>query len=258
MAMAQPPPAPRSGPPPSAHDATAIAVIAAYHHTAASYDRVYSDPVARAEDRIVRRWLAPAVARLRLYQAVVDLGCGTGLFLRLFPTLRTHQYLGLDISPDMLDQARSLHPRSRFEQRDLRDPLDPDLAATTALLLALYGAACYHPTPLQTLQARLASLPPGASCRAILFGPGYESRIIDAPPTITTWDELDDWRDALPAGWTASYRALSPRALARQLETYGERPGAALFAHAALSVAARVRPRAHDASFILLDIERPR
>lgn len=53
---------------------------------------------------------------------LLDVGCGVGLFLdyliqNVVPG--TWCYTGLDISPAMIDQARSRHPLARFLSRDL-------------------------------------------------------------------------------------------------------------------------------------------
>ena len=64
------------------------------------------------EDRRYMRFLIPAGAR------VLDLGCGTGdLLAALEPSLG----VGVDLSPAMIDRARSKHPHLTFHVGDAED-----------------------------------------------------------------------------------------------------------------------------------------
>jgi SAM-dependent methyltransferase len=54
--------------------------------------------------------------------SVLDLGCGPGLALPYLDErhgARMRDYLGVDISPALLDVARRQHPGRRFEERDI-------------------------------------------------------------------------------------------------------------------------------------------
>ncbi|MEO1273453.1 MAG: class I SAM-dependent methyltransferase, partial [Myxococcota bacterium] len=52
--------------------------------------------------------------------SLLDVGCGTGaLYAYLKRTGRQVDYLGLDIVPAMVDEARRLHPEGSFERADL-------------------------------------------------------------------------------------------------------------------------------------------
>jgi SAM-dependent methyltransferase len=59
--------------------------------------------------------------------SILDLGCGFGLFadyLRSESRLGAIDYLGIDLSLPMVEEARRRHPELRFEARDvLADPL---------------------------------------------------------------------------------------------------------------------------------------
>jgi ubiquinone/menaquinone biosynthesis C-methylase UbiE len=51
--------------------------------------------------------------------AILDIGCATGGFLNVFREYEpTISYTGVDISADMISQARTLHPGTQFEVAD--------------------------------------------------------------------------------------------------------------------------------------------
>lgn len=73
------------------------------------------------------RWAVPwklepllgAAARLPDGAAILDVGCGTGDYLlALHEKLPAHRYLGMDLSPEMLEHARSRCPRATLDAAD--------------------------------------------------------------------------------------------------------------------------------------------
>jgi SAM-dependent methyltransferase len=78
--------------------------------------------------------------------SVLDLGCGPGLALPFLDErfgARMHDYLGVDISPALLEVARQKWPGRRFEQRDIiANPLPSrsyDFVAINGVLTAKYS-----------------------------------------------------------------------------------------------------------------------
>lgn len=53
--------------------------------------------------------------------SILDCGCGYGRLLYLLPEWWNGVYLGVDISPDFLNLARTFHPTRAFKRMDLRD-----------------------------------------------------------------------------------------------------------------------------------------
>ena len=51
--------------------------------------------------------------------SVLDVGCGWGRLLTLMPDDWRGEYLGIDISPDFIKDARTRHPSRRFLVHDL-------------------------------------------------------------------------------------------------------------------------------------------
>ncbi len=74
-------------------------------------------------DRPTRRAREQAIARLglRLGQAVLDLGCGTGLSLPILERVAgsSGRIIGVDVSPDMLARARERIARAGWTNVDL-------------------------------------------------------------------------------------------------------------------------------------------
>lgn len=73
---------------------------------------------------------------------VVDVGCGTGDYCQLFTP---SNYVGLDISPSMIDECRRLYPAYRFDVADGDSLTLPDLHADLVLDIAVIE---YYDDPL--------------------------------------------------------------------------------------------------------------
>lgn len=111
----------------------------AYDALAAKYDRHHVDAKSLAENRHIGRYLR---RRVRPGMKVVDLGCGTGLLHELCPVAPS-DYLGLDISQGMLEEARRKYPHHRFELGDMerRNQAVPDGWADR--VVSLFGSPSY-------------------------------------------------------------------------------------------------------------------
>ena len=89
-----------------------------YNSIASKYDKIYSDRISVLENIALMEYLN----RVRQDGVVLDAGCGTGLILdELVPTILPEEYMGFDISQNMLSQAIQKHPeyRTRFIHHDL-------------------------------------------------------------------------------------------------------------------------------------------
>ena len=89
-----------------------------YNSIASKYDKIYSDRISVLENIALMEYLN----KVRQEGMVLDAGCGTGLILdELVPTILPEEYMGFDISQNMLNQAIQKHPdyRTRFIQHDL-------------------------------------------------------------------------------------------------------------------------------------------
>jgi len=65
---------------------------------------------------------------------VLDLGCGTGRFARLFETKRGGRYIGVDFASELIDAAREYNPCMEFICRDIFDCADLIAEADTIML----------------------------------------------------------------------------------------------------------------------------
>jgi len=95
-----------------------VSVIDYYNELANKYDSIYSDKVSMCENEVLFDWLS----RRRLEGRVLDVGCGTGIVLDyVVPTIVPGDYIGFDISANMLMCAREKHPdyATRFIRHDM-------------------------------------------------------------------------------------------------------------------------------------------
>jgi SAM-dependent methyltransferase len=162
-------------------------VAAAYDRVADRYDQAYADPGHRAEDAWLAGWLRPHLAA-NPDGLVLDLGCGTGWVLDQFPDLHPRRYLGVDISPRMLDHARTKHPRHAFEQADMGAMRTPQSAGS---VVSVFGALNHHPYPQGVLLAAAAALQRGGRLALVVYGPRPQPLAIfngDAPPPLRRFD----------------------------------------------------------------------
>ena len=93
--------------------------------TREGYDRVAGEYTSRMADELDhkpfdREQLSRLAERLRGEGPVVDIGCGPGQ-IAAFLAARGVEAGGLDLSPEMIAQARALHPGLRFDVGDMRD-----------------------------------------------------------------------------------------------------------------------------------------
>lgn len=122
-----------------------------YNKEATGYDKNYSSPVCKAEDRIITSLIAPHVKG-----KVIDVGCGTGLLLDY---LSIKNYCGLDISDNMITRAHTKHPKAVFGVGDMNKIPYPKNTFDT--LVSLYGPLSYSLSPQKSLAEFTRVLIPG-------------------------------------------------------------------------------------------------
>jgi len=147
-----------------------------YDEIADQYDRLWDSPEAHEEDQQI-------MERINYTNgAVLDIACGTGLFLDHHPSCE--QYLGIDSSRGMLDQLLQKHPgRSvlcrSFESFAGKQTLKFDLA------VSLFGSPSYiAPAKLLYISEMLAA---NARLFFMFYAPGYvpeTHKYIKTPPPI--------------------------------------------------------------------------
>jgi ubiquinone/menaquinone biosynthesis C-methylase UbiE len=97
-------------------EAASLSPQRAYQLWAPHYDSSVN-PLLVLEERHMARHLATFAGK-----DVVDLGCGTGRWLRKLETQRPQSLMGVDLSPAMLDQARpKCAPTTRLLEADCID-----------------------------------------------------------------------------------------------------------------------------------------
>lgn len=181
-----------------------------YDALAEGYDDSYLDVRSRAENRHVQLLLRLLI---RPSDRVVDLGCGTGLCLDLWP-IAPDRYVGLDISPNMLARARAKHPAHVFVEGDIEAPNSGLPDGSADVVVSLFGSLSYCDLA-RSRDRVLALLRPGGRFLLMFCSPPWIARkiatstvvapflaysaaaIAAAYPGSRVWG-LSRWIDALP------------------------------------------------------------
>ncbi|MEX5271561.1 class I SAM-dependent methyltransferase [Kocuria sabuli] len=134
-------------------------------------------PDLRAEQPVDRGLITAFAEHVRAFEspAVLDAGCGTG---RLISTLQAGglAVTGIDLSPGMLDIARSIHPKVPFHVADLAHlPFD---SATFAGVMAWYSLIHIPPHALTDSLAEIARVLRPGGYFLTGFQAGAGSRIL--------------------------------------------------------------------------------
>ena len=128
-------------------------LIRYYGSLAKVYDSLYLDKLSQDEDRAMAGMLAGRGPR------IIDLGCGTGLALRLMPGYGGF-YLGIDICPRMIQLTRRYEDqRRRFVVGDMHDLPVADRVATD--VVSLFGPLSHCRNPERAIAEAWRILEPG-------------------------------------------------------------------------------------------------
>jgi ubiquinone/menaquinone biosynthesis C-methylase UbiE len=136
---------------------------------ASHYDDLYSDRWSQFENRGVvtrlRKLLPPTT------QAVLDLGCGTGLGWTLLRQAlgREVVYHGIDISPSMLEVCRRNVPSAKLRLGAMTELSEFD-ANTFDAVTAFFGAGSYGSSALGVLESATRVVRPGGMLYLSFFG----------------------------------------------------------------------------------------
>jgi len=152
-------------PPPGA----AIPAGWAYDILGEHYDQSFQREIDLAENEAVFDLFRQKTGSLT-GRDILDLGCGTGLFLEHVKVSPRH-YTGVDISKTMLRQAKMKFPRFRFLQADMKrlrfQPESFDIA------VSFFGSFSYCRRPYRAVSEIRRVLRPGGKVFLMAFGPGY-------------------------------------------------------------------------------------
>ncbi len=152
---------PAADAPAAAPTTPAIDLAARDQRVRSSYDAIapaYADALADELDRLpFERWLLERVVELAGHAPVVEVGCGPG---HVTAYLADHgaAATGFDLSPAMVEQARTRFPQASYDVGDLRRLMRPVAADGWGAVLAWY--ALVHTTPAEMPEALAALVRP--------------------------------------------------------------------------------------------------
>lgn len=140
-----------------------------YDLAAKVYDQAYQDKVSSWENRRIARMIESFAAGPLDEATVYDLGCGTGLYFDL--GLDALQYVGLDISRAMIEQARVKHEGQgrKFEVEDFAI-FRRQIGVEADMIVGLFGSLSYS-TQIKA-SSILAGFAPNTQFFLMLFAEG--------------------------------------------------------------------------------------
>ncbi len=153
-------------------DARDARVVAGYDACAPGYAETLRNELAA---KPFDRWLLDRVADAAAAGPVADLGCGPGQVTAYLAAAGTDT-TGFDLSPGMIEQARTEHPDLAFEVGDLTRLLRPRSAAGWAAITAWYSLVHLADSELHGVLAGLARVlaPGGVLALAVHIGDGIQ------------------------------------------------------------------------------------
>ena len=100
-----------------------------FNRNAQSYDDALSSTLALAENEVLFNWVSQ---HLNSQTTVFDAGCGTGLLLD-YISIPSENYVGWDISEEMVSMAKCKHPNHRFYCKDISNPSEEEYDVVVSL-----------------------------------------------------------------------------------------------------------------------------
>ena len=175
-----------------------------YDAAAAVYDALYTSPEERAHEQSVMRLLWDSVGDLT-DRSVLDIGCGTGLFLDYNEPGR---YVGIDPSGEMLNCLVEKHPDRAADvvQAKLEEFVLPDDADPFDVVISLYASVSYaDPAYVETIPSFART--DGGRWFVMTYDDGYE-------PLVHQYCDDPHARPGLPDGLPGE-RVLFPNYMIR-------------------------------------------
>ncbi len=129
-------------------------VVDFYDKEAPFYDEGYMKPLCIAEEKVIMILIESMITDKK----VLDVGCGTGLLLNYF---KIDQYLGIDISPNMIRIAESKFPENQFVVANMDHIVKIIDSESYDCIICLFGPISYSHNPVKLINEFYRILAPG-------------------------------------------------------------------------------------------------
>jgi len=156
---------------------TLPAVAQPYDQIASQYDQLWNTPEATAENQQIMDRIGYS------HGDVLDIACGTGLFLDHHPNCKT--YLGVDPSPAMLHELNAKHPDRDLICQTFEASLPRISPKRFDLIISLFGSPSYvYPAALNCIHDLLT---PKGKMLLMFYAPKYKPvthQYLKTPPVL--------------------------------------------------------------------------
>jgi SAM-dependent methyltransferase len=163
-----------------------------YDMIANDYDKVFVDNLSRAEDKALVKILKPLVKEALVNDGtILDVGCGTGWLLDHIH-IPASNYVGFDVSPEMVKRSKSKHKHCEFYEADMKVKWKTKSAD---LICSLWTVANYD-TPKRQIRLTAQTLKPEGKAVFVVHTKGFfrEKRRSEGKALPLDCYQQDGWR----------------------------------------------------------------
>jgi len=167
-----------------------------YNSVAEQYDNIFVDNLSIAEDKALVKILKPLIKEALIADGtILDVGCGTGWLLD-HTKIPVSNYVGFDISHEMIKRSSTKHKRHKFYQGDMKIKWATKKAK---LVLSLWTVANYD-TPKRQIRYMAETLEPKGKAVFVVHTAGFfrDKRRSEGKALPLDCYKKDGWR-----AWTA-------------------------------------------------------
>lgn len=143
----------------------------AFNKLANVYDHYFSDAEAITENEQLFEFIQSSGFHKG---NILDMGCGTGLFLEYMQDVLPTEYLGIDISENMLQKAQQKFPQHQFKRADMQDT--SLISNSFDTVISTFGSFSYCEWPENVITEIARMLKPQGEFLIMAYTHQYQNR----------------------------------------------------------------------------------